>query len=257
MPHVGTKIPSTVLPRLTDAAKRLPDTDWHVDTLYAFAKDLGASMIAPKYSRTLVDLNRDPDGVPLYPGANNTELCPTTMFSGEAIYRENMAPDADEVESRKIEYYWPYHHALRRELDRIRKTFGIAVLYDAHSIRSRVPRFFDGVLPDFNLGTAKGTTASDILVRGVTEVLAKETTYTWVLNGRFQGGYITRHYGDPAADIHSLQMELTQKNYMDEDDPFPYRKDLAEAFQKPLRNVLLAVLGFLQERAPGLGKPKE
>ena len=246
IPHSGTEVPDNLRARLTERAARLPDTDWHVDRLYGFAKDLGASVICARASRIVIDLNRDPDGIPLYPGQSNTELCPTTLFDGTPIYRDGCVPSQEEIEERKTTTYWPYHQALRSELDRLRQEHGVAILYDAHSIRSVVPRFFGGSLPDLNIGTGGGQTADPALVRRIVEACAADPTRSSVLDGRFKGGYITRHYGRPQTGIHAIQMELTQKNYMSEDDTFAYQPDRASSLEPTLIRIFQSLLAYVK-----------
>lgn len=244
MPHVGTGLPAEYAARMTAAALDLPDTDWHVDRLYAFARDLGVSMIAAKLSRYVIDLNRDPQGAALYPGADNTELCPTTTFADEAIYRPGQVPDAAEVEKRRQRYFAPYHAAIERELQRIEARHGCALLLDAHSIRAVVPRFFSGRLPDLNLGTAGGRTAAPELEALAFEVLAREKGFSSVLNGRFQGGFITRHFGQPQAHRHALQLEIVQDCYMNEAAPLEWSARRAGALIGLLERFIAALLTF-------------
>jgi N-formylglutamate deformylase len=241
LPHDGTQLPDAIAARLTPSARRVPDTDWHVSRLYAFARELGASMIVPMFSRYVVDLNRPPDNASLYPGQNTTGLCPIVQFSGEPIYQAGAEPSDSEIGER-IETFWrPYHGALQAELMRIRATHGRVVLWEGHSIRSVVPFLFDGRLPDFNLGTSGGASCAADLQTRLENVLAAQPDYTHVVNGRFKGGYITRHYGEPAQDIDAIQLELAQLNYMDEDS-FEYREDLAARTQRVLRGLLEACL---------------
>jgi len=248
-PHDGVEIPPEIEARMTPAALERPDTDWHVARLYEFVAELGVSFIRPRYSRYVVDLNRDPRGVELYPGQDNTGLVPMTTFDRKAIYLAGRAPDDAEVRQRIEAYFHPYHRALDAEVVRVRQTHGVALLFDAHSIRSVVPRFFDGVLPDLNLGTAAGRSAAEELSDRAFGALS-ESTYTSVRDGRFKGGYITRHYGRPEDGIHAVQLELAQKNYMGED--FPY--DFDEARASRLRPVLMKFVGALIEWAGENGK---
>lgn len=228
LPHDGTAIPGAIAERMTAAARCVPDTDWHVSRLYAFARDLGASILVPKHSRYVVDLNRSEDDVSLYPGQNTTGLCPIVQFSGASVYRDGQEPTPDEIAAR-VETYWrPYHDALRGELARLRGLHDRVLLWEGHSIRSVVPFLFDGRLPDFNLGTANGASCSPKLQANLMAVLEAQNNYTCVANGRFKGGHITRHYGDPANGIDAVQLELAQLNYMDEDS---YIYDGAKAGQ--------------------------
>jgi N-formylglutamate deformylase len=241
VPHDGTEVPDAIAERLTPSARRVPDTDWHVSRLYAFARELGASIIIPRYSRYVVDLNRPPDNASLYPGQNTTGLCPIVQFSGDPVYQAGAEPSNTEIAER-IETYWrPYHEALAAELARIRAAHGRVVLWEGHSIRSVVPFLFEGQLPDFNLGTAGGASCSVALQSRLIAVLGAAREHTHVVNGRFKGGYITRHYGEPAQDIEAVQLELAQLNYMDE-DTFEYLEEIAEKTQRVLRALLEACL---------------
>ncbi len=241
LPHDGTEVPDDIAVRLTPSARRVPDTDWHVSRLYAFANELGASMIVPAYSRYVIDLNRPRDNASLYPGQNTTGLCPIVQFTGEAIYKAGEEPSGAEIEERIKSYWQPYHDALSAEIARIRAARGRVVLWEGHSIRSVVPFLFEGRLPDFNLGTAGGASCSVALQSRLVEILAAERDHSYVVNGRFKGGYITRRYGEPAQDVEAIQLELAQRNYMDEDS-FEYREDLAVPTQRVLRTLLEACL---------------
>ena len=238
LPHDGSEIPVTLAARMTPDARRAPDTDWHVSRLYAFARELGASILVPRHSRYVIDLNRGEDDTSLYPGQNTTGLVPLVRFNGEAIYLAGQAPDATEVASR-IETHWrPYHAALRGELDRLRALHGRVVLWEGHSIRgSGLPFLFEGRLPDLNLGTANGTSCSPSLQARIEQVLAAQADYDWVANGRFKGGHITRHYADPANGIQAVQLELSQRTYMDEDS-FDYDEARAARLQALLQPLL-------------------
>ena len=243
MPHVGLHVPDDILPRLTFAAQELPDTDWHIDRLYDWARDLGIGMIAATHSRYVVDLNRPPDDTPLYSGAT-TGLFPTTLFDGSKLYHAGGEPDEQELRQRLEQYWRPYHRRLAEELDRLKHRHGYVILFDAHSIRSQVPRLFDGVLPDFNLGSNDNNSADQELIKRAEAVCAAAQGYTSVLNGRFKGGYITRHYGAPKDNIHTLQLELSQRTYMDEAAPFTFREDLAEQVRPVLKQLLQELLDW-------------
>lgn len=216
LPHNGTEIPGDIRALLVDEAQFAPDTDWYVDRLYAFASALGASLLKPRYSRYVIDLNRSPDDVSLYPGQNTTGLCPNVAFSGRPIYRDGWAPDAMAIQQRRTQYWQPYHNALQAEIQRLKQLHGRVLLWEGHSIRPELPFLFEGRLPDFNLGTASGASFPDALLRQVESALAEQTDYSWVSNGRFKGGYITRHYARPEERIYAFQLELSQSAYMDE-----------------------------------------
>ncbi|WP_149194030.1 N-formylglutamate deformylase [Luteimonas suaedae] len=241
VPHDGTALPEAIAARLTDSARRVPDTDWHVARLYAVARELGASMIVPRYSRYVIDLNRPEDDVSLYPGQNTTGLCPTVQFTGEPVYRDGEAPTQDEIAQRVHTFWRPYHAALRGELERLRAEHGRVVLWEGHSIKGELPFLFDGRLPDLNLGTAGGDSCAPALQRRLEAVLAAQDGYDTIVNGRFRGGYITRHYGDPDNGIDAVQLEISQRTYMDEDS-FEYDEAKATALQAVLRRLLKAAV---------------
>lgn len=249
MPHVGTHVPEDMAARMTESARALPDTDWHVDRLYDFLGDLGASVIAATHSRYVIDLNRDPAGKPLYPGASETELCPTTMFDRTPIYRDGGAPDAAEVARRRETVWQPYHDRVSETLAVLKARHGLALLWDAHSIRSEVPRFFEGRLPDLNLGSGGGVTAAPALIERVAEAARSAAAggYSQALDGRFKGGYITRAYGKPEGGIHALQLELSQITYMDENPPYGFREDLADQVRSVLRRLLETALDWARD----------
>ena len=215
-PHVGTHIPDDLRPRYTERALQVEDTDWFLDRLYAFAADLGAGMIVPTHSRYVIDLNRPSENLPMYPGVNNTELCPTRHFTGDPIYRDGQAPDEAEIR-RRVDTCWrPYHDALHQELARLQSEHGHAVLFDAHSIRSELPWLFEGTLPHMNLGTVQGASCDPALRDALAGVFAAQDRYSHVVDGRFKGGHITRHFGRPADHIHAVQLEMCWRAYMDE-----------------------------------------
>lgn len=217
LPHDGTWLPASLAERMHPAARRLPDTDWHVARLYEpLAQELKASLIKPLASRYVVDLNRPADGHALYPGQRETALVPVMGFDGEPLYRDGKEPDAPEIRARVRTWWQPYHNALAAELARLQARHGRAVLWEGHSIRSHVPMLFEGCLPDFNLGTADGASCAASLQRRLTGVLEAQRRYGFVVNGRFKGGYITRHYGRPAQGVEAVQLELAQCQYMDE-----------------------------------------
>jgi N-formylglutamate deformylase len=241
LPHDGEAIPPQIAARLTPSAQRIPDTDWHVSRLYAFARDLGASVLVPMHSRYVIDLNRSPDDVSLYPGQNTTGLCPTVQFSGDPVYRDGQEPTAEEIADRVDAYWRPYHDALKGELERIRAAYGRCVLWEGHSIRSVVPFLFEGRLPDFNLGTAGGASCRPALREQLVSVLEAQADYSFVVDGRFKGGYITRHYGKPEQGIDTVQLELSQINYMDEATK-AYDSERAASTQGLIHRLLEAAL---------------
>jgi N-formylglutamate deformylase len=241
MPHCGTHLPPHIAADMTTQARQVPDTDFHLPRLYDFVGELGASILSATHSRYVIDLNRPPDGALLYPGASNTELCPTTRFDFAPVYREGHEPDAHAIRARVDEYWQPYHAKLAAELERLRQRHGYALLFDAHSIISVCPRFFDGRLTDLNLGTASGASCDPALGAAVFEQAQRFPGYTSVLDGRFKGGYITRQYGRPRNGVHALQLELSERTYMVEAPPFPYDETLADQ----VRPVLRALIGTL------------
>jgi len=247
MPHPGLNLTPVVREGLVDEAVSLPDTDWHIPRLYDFAHDLGASVLAAEYSRFVIDLNRPSDDKPLYAGAT-TGLYPSTLFEGDPLFKEGQVPGTEE-RARYLEQIWtPYHDTLRNELERLRDEFGYALLFDAHSIRGHIPHLFDGRLPDFNLGTFSGASCSPELETRVEAVCASAKNYSHVLNGRFKGGHITRHYGNPAENIHAVQLELAQSTYMEEFVPFHYRKDLADPTRAVLKELLQGMIDWGREK---------
>ena len=242
LPHDGSAIPAALAERMTPEARRAPDTDWHVSRLYAFARELGASILVPEHSRYVIDLNRGEDDTSLYPGQNTTGLVPLVRFNGAPVYLPGQQPDAADVAARIDTYWRPYHAALRDELERIRTQHGRVLLWEGHSIRgSGLPFLFEGRLPDLNLGTANGTSCSPALQARIEAELAAQTDYDWIANGRFKGGHITRHYGDPANGIDAVQLEISQRIYMDEDS-FDYDAAKAARLQPLLGPLLRACL---------------
>ena len=243
-PHVGTQLPADQRHRYTERALQVEDTDWYLDRLYAFAADLGASLIVPRHSRYLIDLNRPSDNRPMYAGQNNTELCPTRHFTGEPLYREGFAPDEAEIRRRVAEYWQPYHDALREELARLRTAHGHAVLFDSHSIKSELPWLFEGQLPHMNLGTVGGTSCAPALRDALGTVLAAQAGYSHVVDGRFKGGHITREYGRTAQGLHAVQLEMCWRAYMDETPPWRWHDERAAEVTPLLRRLVQALLDW-------------
>jgi len=256
LPHTGTEIPPEIEATLVSPWLARKDADWWVDRLYNFATDLGATVIRTAISRTVIDVNRDPSGASLYPGQTTTELCPTTTFDGEPLYRDDLAPDDVEIDRRRVAYFEPYHAALSDEIARLRQSHDRVVLYEAHSIRSLVPRLFDGQLSQFNLGTNSGDSCDAALTAAV-EVACDASGLSRVTNGRFKGGWTTRHYGRPSEGVHALQMELACRGYMDDPAqaptpqtwPAPYRPDQAAPMRAVLGEVLSACIAFAKDPA--------
>ncbi|MEZ3498013.1 N-formylglutamate deformylase [Pantoea sp. KPR_PJ] len=237
IPHAGTQLTPEVEAGLSDAARGLPDTDWHVPLLFDFVRDLGASVLIGRYSRFVVDLNRPADNQPLYATAT-TGLYPETLFDGSPTFTPGKTPTAAQRERYLAEIWQPYHQQIQQELARLKAAFGYALLFDAHSIASVIPRLFEGRLPDLNIGTNDGRSCSAAVVQGLEAVCAAQSDYSWVVNGRFKGGYITRAYGRPEARVQAVQLELAQVNYMDETPPFAWQQARASALQKVLKPLL-------------------
>lgn len=242
VPHAGTYLPPELREDMTTAAQGVPDTDWHIPLLYQFALARGAGLLVATHSRYVVDLNRNPDGAALYPGADNTELCPTSRFDSTPLYRPGRAPDAAAITRRREQYWQPFHETLAAELARLKARHGYALLLDAHSIRSRVPRFFGGRLPDLNLGTADGSSCAPSLQQAAESVLLQAPGFTAVSNGRFKGGTITRRYGQPGQGVQALQLEIAQACYMDEDPPWVWNPRQAQPLMQVLERLVEALL---------------
>lgn len=246
MPHPGTVIPDWLAPRLTATGCAIDDTDWWIPELYDFAATLDASVVRTTLSRYVIDCNRDPSGASLYPGQATTELCPVQTFDGDPLYREGEEPSEAEIGERRAKYFQPYHAALEAELARIEAAHGYALLFDCHSIRSIVPRLFEGRLPVFNIGTNSGASCAEGIAQAVVAACAAHDGYDYALNGRFKGGWITRHYGRPAENIHAVQLELAQLAYMEETRPWRFDPAKADAVRPTLRTALAGMIDRAQ-----------
>ncbi len=247
LPHGGRQLPPEVAQHMTPAALAVPDTDWHVGPLYEFARGLGASWLEAQLSRYVVDLNRPPDDGALYPGQVSTGLCPSHTFGGEPLY-EGAPPDAAEVAARRERYWTPYHAALGEMVALAQARHGHAILFDAHSINSSVPRLFTGRLPDLNVGTYDGQSCDASLATVAMQVLGTQQRFSQVLNGRFKGGYITRSYGQPQRGVHAIQLEIARSAYMDE-SATTWDAARAAPLQSLLRELLGALLAWRPSRA--------
>ncbi len=242
IPHAGTEVPPEILQRLTPVARELPDTDWYVHQLYAFARDLGASIIKANFSRYVVDLNRAADSAALYPSDPTSPVCPTTTFAGEPLYQQGAVPGDDEIRVRVEKYWQPYHRCIAEELARIKTEHRRALLWDAHSIASEIPGLFAGKLPEFNLGTRDDAACPREIAEALLRTVQNGGQFSAVLNGRFKGGYITKGYGNPAAGVYAVQLELSQRTYMAESPRGPWEparaQDTARCIEQLLRQYL-------------------
>ena len=238
LPHTGTFVPPAIFNRLTPLGQTLCDTDWHVERLYDNLLT-GATTVRATFHRYVIDANRDPAGVSLYPGQNTTGLVPETDFDGKAIWKNGEAPGEADIAYRLANFHAPYHAALAAEVERVKAIHGVAILYDCHSIRSLIPFLFEGRLPDFNVGTDMGRTCAKEIEAATVDVCSKAKGYTSVLNGRFKGGWTTRHYGRPETGVHAIQMELAQCSHLaSEAPPFAYDAEKAEKLRVHLKDIL-------------------
>lgn len=248
LPHVGTDVPRAIEDDFTREGKEIPDTSWYLDRVFDFASELGIGVLKAHYSRYVTDLGRDPKGGILYEGLENTSICPLQRFDYKQIYITAAEPTEEEIMTRITRYWQPYHAKLAMALMEIKKKHGFAILIDATSIRSQCPRFFEGVLPDVNIGTNDGRSTdpslTDVILRSFNN---DEDGYSHILDGRFKGGYITRHFGDPRHDIHAVQIELTQSTYMDEKPPFTFQPKKADFTRPMLKHIMKAVLSWKPE----------
>ena len=250
-PHTGTDVPMEIWERLNDNGRLLADTDWHIHTLYSGLL-AGATVVRATFHRYCIDANRDPAGTSLYPGQNTTGLIPATDFDGVSIWKAGQEPTEADIAARLERFHAPYHAALLAEIERVKSIHGVAILYDCHSIRSNIPFLFEGTLPDFNIGTDSGKTCDPAIERAVVDVTAAAANYTSILNGRFKGGWTTRHYGRPETGVHAIQMELAQSTHLTtEAPPFAYDDAKAERLRAPLRTILERI----EALAPGLALP--
>lgn len=253
IPHAGTEIPREIETRLISPWRARMDADWHVPVLYDFAKAMGATVITTAISRTVIDVNRDPSGASLYPGQATTSLCPLTTFAGDELYLAAKGPTEDEIDERRGQYFLPYHAALYDEIKRLKRTHNAVVLYDAHSIRSQIPRLFEGTLPVFNIGTNSGRSC-ELELSSAAQMICAGGGQPTIANGRFKGGHITRLYGDPERGVHAIQMELAMRSYMrephmpdEENWPTAFDLELAAPTQATLKRVLNACIAFAKE----------
>jgi formiminoglutamase len=256
LPHTGTEIPAAYERGLVSPWLARKDADWWIDRLYDFAAGLGATVIHTAISRTVIDVNRDPSGVSLYPGQATTDLCPTTTFDGEPLYEPGMEPTAEDIAERRARFFDPYQAALRAELARLRASHPTVIVYDCHSIRSVIPRLFDGTLPNFNIGTNDGASCDHTLTAAI-EAICDGPEFSRIVNGRFKGGYITRSLGRPEAGVHAVQMELACRGYMQEplgpvtesQWPTAYDQSYAAPIRTRLIRILEACLSFATDKA--------
>lgn len=247
MPHTGTYVPEDVFSKLNANGQKLADTDWHIDKLYEGLL-AEATIVRANFHRYVIDANRDPSGKSLYPGQNTTSICPLTDFDGEAIYLDGEEPNESDNAQRIIEFHAPYHAAITAEIERVRQKFGVAILYDCHSIRSNIPFLFDGQLPDFNIGTNEGQTCAPKIEQITHDICREADSFTTVLNGRFKGGWTTRHYGHPENGVHAIQMELAQCRYLQSEQlPFDYSLERATKLRTHLKKILEALSNWALE----------
>jgi N-formylglutamate deformylase len=243
MPHTGLGLTPAVATGLSAEAADLGDTDWHMEALYDFLGGLGANVLVAQYSRFVIDLNRPPDDTPLYTTAT-TGLFPDITFDGIPAFKPGAIPSETEHDRYLAEVWTPYHAKIEESLQALKAKFGYALLFDAHSIRSVVPRLFDGRLPDLNFGTNEGKSCAPSLRARIAELAEGFTDVTHVVDGRFKGGYITRHYGRPAEHIHAIQLELSQRTYMREAAPYDLLPGPAAAIRPHLKRVIETMLDW-------------
>lgn len=241
IPHAGTYIPKDIACNFTSVAHHMSDVDWHLPLLYDIARASGATILTATHTRYVIDLNRAPDNSSLYPNQDTTALCPIDTFDKHPIYMSGKEPTLMEIQNRITCYWQPYHAKLASELKRIHSIHSIALLWDAHSIASHVPRFFSGKLPDLNFGTVNAQSCDASLEVAIADIMQKSALaqlYSHEFNGRFKGGFITRHYGQPANNIHAIQLELSKYIYMQETPPYAYNPNFAKHLKLLLYDLL-------------------
>ena len=252
IPHAGADL-GGYEPRFADPWLARKDADWRLEELYDFLGSLDATLVRTSLSRSIIDVNRDPSGASLYPGRATTGLCPATTFDGEPLYRPGEAPGEAEIAERRRLYFDPYHQALRAEIARLRERSSRVALFDAHSIRSRIPRLFEGELPVFNLGANSGSSCSPALREALGAAIAA-SGMSFVVDGRFKGGWITRAYGRPDEGVEAVQLELACRAYMLEPDepspdswPQPIDAGRAGRARATLRKLLETLLAHMRD----------
>jgi N-formylglutamate deformylase len=256
IPHAGMELPESYQPGLRSLWLARKDADWWLPQLYVFAEDLGATILRTHISRTIIDVNRDPSGASLYPGQATTGLCPLTTFDGELLYLDGMAPGEAEIAARRDAYFEPYHQAVSAEIKRLRQVHKTVILYDCHSIRSEISRLFSGLLPNFNIGTNDGKACAPELTQKIADICGAANNTTYVVNGRFKGGWITRHHGNPADGVHAVQMELACRGYMvepampnEQNWPSQYDENEAAPMRAVLKDILQTAIKFAEGQA--------